>query len=170
MADVAYNLKMLFDQPFRLKNLYVLYCVFETFFITTSAPWIFISMNYQSKILYHIEKPSPELYSDSSLSYLFTMMTIFGTFSYLCYEYMKRRSNTLIYKRENESILRMLEYALFFMPCFLFVSTVTFVIASFSVLFGNQEYVVADKKNVVKKKEINSWLYLIYSCMNIYIL
>ena len=111
-------------------------------------------MNYQSKILYHIEKPSPELYSDSSLSYLFTMMTIFGTFSYICYEYTKRRTNTLIYKRENESLLRMLEYAIFFMPCFLFVSTVTFVIASFSTLFGNQEYVVADKKNVVKRKEI----------------
>ncbi len=44
----------------------------------------------------------------------------------------------------------MLEYPILFMFIFFTISVPTFVIAAFATLFGNQEYVVADKKNTKK--------------------
>lgn len=78
-------------------------------------------------------------------------MTVFGTTSYLLFEIFKRRSNKLIYKQENESIFRIIEYLLFFMVVFFFMAVPTFVLAAFRTLFGKQDYVVADKKNTSKK-------------------
>ena len=85
VADVAYNMKMIFNNPFRIKHLLVFYLVLETFLITATLPWICISLNYQSRILFQYEKPSPELYNDATFSYLFTVMSIFGSFAYLCF-------------------------------------------------------------------------------------
>lgn len=63
------------------------------------VPWIMISMNYQSHILYMYEKPSPHLYDEESISYIFTFMSIFGTAAYLFFEFNKRRANRIIYKQ-----------------------------------------------------------------------
>lgn len=101
VADVAYCFKMLFNQPFKWKNLLVFYFVFETFALAAIFPWIIISMNYQNKILYRFDKPSPELFSEQSISSLFTMMSFFGTTAYIFYEIVKRRANKHIYKHEN---------------------------------------------------------------------
>jgi hypothetical protein len=60
-----------------------------------------ISMTYQSKILFEFIKPSPYLFSEDSLSYLFTSMSVCGTTAYLIYEFVKRRANIKIYKKEN---------------------------------------------------------------------
>ena len=64
VADAAWCMKMALNQPFRVKNLYVLFNVFETFLITAFVPWVMISMKYQEYILYKYEKPSPHLYDD----------------------------------------------------------------------------------------------------------
>lgn len=74
-------------------------------------------------------------------------MTILGTISYILFEIFKRRSNSLIYKKENESILRMLEYPVFFLFVFFGMGVPAFAIAAFKTLFGKQEYIVAEKKN-----------------------
>lgn len=78
-------------------------------------------------------------------------MSFFGTTAYFIYEIIKRRANRIIYKQENESIFRMLEYPILFMFIFFTMSVPTFVIAAFSSLFGNQEYIVADKKSTKKE-------------------
>lgn len=69
--------------------------------MAATIPWILISMNYQNKILYRFDKPSPELLSESSVSYIFTAMSFFGTVAYFLYEIIKRRANRVIYKQEN---------------------------------------------------------------------
>lgn len=74
-----------------------------------------------------------------------------GTLGYLIYEIIKRRSNKIIYKRENESILHMLEYPIVFMLIFFGMMVPAFTFAAFSSLFGKQEYIVADKKNINRK-------------------
>ena len=84
-------------------------------------------------------------------------MSIFGSFAYLNFEVFKRRANRIVYKHENESIFRLIEYFLLFVVLFFTISVPTFLIAAFSSLFGNQEYVVADKKNVVKKNIQEGW-------------
>jgi len=78
-------------------------------------------------------------------------MSIMGTVGYIIYEVIKRRSNKIIYKQENESIFRMLEYPIVFMLIFFGMMVPSFTYAAFSSLFGKQEYVVADKKNRNKK-------------------
>lgn len=99
VADVAYNFKMILTQPFTYKNLLVFWFVFETFAVTAVFPWMIISMNYQNDILYRFDKPSPELYSQTSISYLFSMMSLFGTLAYFLFEITKRRANRIIYKQ-----------------------------------------------------------------------
>lgn len=90
---------MFLSQPFKIKNFVVLWFVFETFSLTALIPWMMISTNYQDKILYKFFKPSPELFSDETVGYIFTGMTIFGTIGYLLYEIVKRRANKIIYKQ-----------------------------------------------------------------------
>lgn len=146
---------MLLNQPFKIKNLVIFYNVFETFAIMAIVPWIMISMNYQSHILYMYEKPSPHLYDEESISYIFTFMSIFGTTAYLFFEFNKRRANRIIYKRENESLLRIIEYPLIFMVTFFTIGVPTFLFAAFATLFGHQDYIVADKK--ITKNGDSSW-------------
>lgn len=90
---------MLLNQPFRLKNLYLFLTVLEAFALTAIIPWVTIAMTYQDKILSHYQKPSPEMYSQESVSYIFTGMSIFGTLGYVLFEICKRRANKAIYKR-----------------------------------------------------------------------
>ena len=59
VADVAYGLKMLVNQPFRFKSLLVLYFVSETFVVMATLPWAFLAINYQYRILFQYQKPSP---------------------------------------------------------------------------------------------------------------
>lgn len=60
VADVAYSMKMLLNQPFRLKNIVLFYHVLEAFIITALVPWVTISLNYQQYILYRFYmKPNP---------------------------------------------------------------------------------------------------------------
>lgn len=63
VADVAYCFKMFFNEDFKWKNLCVWWFVFETFAVPATFPWLLISINYQSKILFKFYKASPELLS-----------------------------------------------------------------------------------------------------------
>ena len=139
---------MLFNQPFHIKNVILTYHVLETFLVVALCTWVTVSLTYQDHILYKITKPSPELFSNLSVERIFTAMTIFGSTAYVLFEIFKRRSNTLIYKRENESLLRIIEYLLFFLVVFFLMAVPSFIIAAFRVLFGKQDYVVAEKKNI----------------------
>lgn len=79
------------------------------------------------------------------------MMSILGTLGYLLFEFNKRRSNRILYKQENESLLRLLEYPILFPVIFFLMCVPSFTIAAFATLFGNSEYIVADKKIVRKE-------------------
>ena len=69
------------------------------------------------------------------------------------YEVLKRRSNKILYKRQNESLFRLIEYPLLFIVNLFGMSVPTFVIAAFKTLFDkDREYDVADKKNTSGKK------------------
>ena len=133
---------MLFTQKFRLMNLIVFYQIFETFTLPAILPWIFISLMLQSNILFYHEYPS-ELISQTTLSILFNIMSIGSTVGYLMYEVMKRRANKIIYKRENESLWRLIEYPLLFVVNLFSMSVPTFTIAAFNTLFGKGVYIVA---------------------------
>ena len=81
--------------------------------------------------------------SQTTLSILFNIMSIGSTVGYLMYEVMKRRANKIIYKRENESLWRLIEYPLLFVVNLFSMSVPTFTIAAFNTLFGKREYIVA---------------------------
>jgi hypothetical protein len=63
---------------------------------------------------------------------------VFGTAAYFLYEIVKRRANKIIYKQENESVFRLLEYLILFFVIFFGISVPSFTIAAFSTLFGRQ--------------------------------
>jgi hypothetical protein len=99
-ADLAYEFKMLFTHKFKLMNFVVFFQIFETFVLPGILPWVFISLIFQSKILYMNGEP-PELIPQASLSIIFNFMTVASGTGYILYEIFKRRSTTIIYKKEN---------------------------------------------------------------------
>ena len=127
------------------------YHIYETFTLPAIVPWIFISLMLQSNILFMNGQP-PELISQTNLTILFNFMAIASNLGYFLYEILKRRSNTIIYKRKNESLWRIIEYPILFVVNLFAMSVPTFVIAAFNTLLGNREYVVADKKLSTSKK------------------
>jgi hypothetical protein len=151
VIDVAYNFKMLFNQPFKLKNLVVWFFHLDTFLVFATVPWMLIGMNYQQYIVFQYERPSPELLNQSSLNYLLFIISFAGTLSYLLFELFKRRANKAIYKKENESIFRVLEYMILFPIFFLLMTIPGLILASFGSLHGDQGYVVADKRSTRKQ-------------------
>ena len=93
----------------------------------------------------HVERPY-YLFNAVAVSVFFNILTFGGLAGYLLLEILKRRANKLIYKQENESLLRLLEYPILFMVNLWLISVPTFVIAAFNCLLGKTEYIVADKK------------------------
>lgn len=137
---------MLISNKFKLKNLIVFYQIIETFCLPAIAPWIFISLMLQPFFLYsHAERPY-YLFNALILSIFFNILTFGGLLGYVLLEILKRRANKLLYKQENESIFRIVEYPIFFMVNLWLISVPTFVIAAFNCLLGKTEYIVADKK------------------------
>lgn len=143
---------MLVNQPFNFRCYISAAQVLENHLLPTTLPWILISMNLQSKILFHFVKPSPELVSDFYMSIIFNYLSISGIVFYLLYEILKRRSTTVLYGLETESIIRVLEYPLIFTFNMFTMAVPSFVIAGFGSLLEGREYVVADK--FMSKKSI----------------
>lgn len=126
--------------------------VFEIFFLPAFVPWVFLSLTYQSQILYKYTKASPELISDLTLRVLFNFLTLGSLITFTCFEIVKRRSTRILFKLENESIFRLIEVAMFYVPNLFLITLPVMIIAAFGSLKGNREYVVADK--VTTRKEI----------------
>lgn len=119
-------------------NLVIFFQVLETFALAGIIPWIFISLMLQQHILYQgVPKPT-ELMDPLVLTILFNILTVTSTLSYFLYEIFKRRANKIIYHKENESILRIIEYPIVFTINLFFISVPTFVIAGFMVLLGKR--------------------------------
>jgi hypothetical protein len=59
LGDVAYTCARLFREPFNWKTFWMSIVVFEIFFMPGFVPWIFLSLTYQTKILYVYTKASP---------------------------------------------------------------------------------------------------------------
>jgi hypothetical protein len=55
---------MLINEPLKFRTLWMSFVVFEIFFLPAFIPWIFLSLTYQSQILYRYTKASPELISE----------------------------------------------------------------------------------------------------------
>lgn len=62
------------------------------------------------------------------------------------FEVFKRYTNRVIYKKENESLWRLLEYPIIVSLDLIFIAFPTFIIAAFATLFKGREYRVAEKK------------------------
>lgn len=155
VSDVAYELKMLFSQKFRLKNFLVVYLIIEVFALTALMPWIFISMFLQSKLLFFDYYPE-DLIPEYIVNIFYQIMWVGGSLGYFIYEILKRYANLTLYKQKNESILRILEYIVF-IPINLFaINMTTFTISAFFSQFGNSEYIVAEKKNRSSLRSTNS--------------
>jgi len=154
VADVAYSFNMLVREPFNFKAFVLSYQVVEAFMLPGIIPWAVLAMTYESKILWHYTRPTPELISETYVSHLFTFATFCLYSSYFMYFFVKRRANTVLYNLENESILRIIEYPLMFLPNMIFISVPALLIAAFGALFEGREYVVADKV-MSKKNELS---------------
>ena len=134
MADVAYNLKMLLTQKFKPMNFVLFYQIFETFSLPALLPWVLFSLIIQSKL---VITEDPIIPSDK-MAIFFNIMSIGSGFGYILHEIFKRRSNDIIYKQENESLLRIAEYLILFIVNLFLISVPTFTIAAFMTLFGKR--------------------------------
>lgn len=131
-------MKQFLNSKFRLMNLVIFFQVLETFALAGIIPWIFISLMLQQHILYQgVPKPT-ELMDPLVLTILFNILTVTSTLAYFLYEIFKRRANKIIYHKENESILRVIEYPIVFTINLFFISVPTFIIAGFMVLLGKR--------------------------------
>lgn len=126
--------------------------MFEIFFLPAFVPWVFLSLTYQSQILYKYTKASPELISDATFKYLFNFLSLGSLMAFTCFEIVKRRSTKILFKLENESIFRLIELAIFYVPNLFIITLPVMIIAAFGSLKSNREYVVADK--VTTRKEL----------------
>lgn len=151
VADMAYNINMLLKTKFRLRNLAMFYLALEMIVVPGVLPWVFISLIVQQQIVFRINPSEDNLFDTTFMFVMFTILNVFSAVSYILFEGFKRRSNSTIYKKKNESILRLLEYPLLFTVNLFVISIPAFTHAAFSVLFANRTYIVADKKNTSSK-------------------
>lgn len=86
------------------------------------------------------------------MSFLFNFLTLGSAITFICFEIVKRRSTNILFKLENESIFRLIELTIFYVPNLFIITLPVMIIAAFGSLKSNREYVVADK--VTTRKEI----------------
>ena len=114
-------------------------------------PWALTAMTYEYDILFKYSNHSPLLISQKLFSPLYTYNTIFLYTGFFLYWIQKRIATKTLYNLENESVLRIFEYYLFFFPVITILSIPSYIVAAFGALFDGREYVVADK--VVNRHE-----------------
>lgn len=83
--------------------------------------------------------------SEEAFGWLFNFLTIGSVITFICFEIVKRRSTSILFKLENESIFRMIELAIFYVPNLFIITLPVMIIAAFASLKSNREYIVADK-------------------------
>lgn len=156
VADVAWEFKMLLTHKLTPMNFTVFFQIFQIFALPGILPWICVTMIIQTnsylKNFFGIHRDESQLITTLAFPFMFNVIQIVNNAYYILFEIFRRRANRIIYKRENESILRILEYPLIF-PINLFgMSIPTFVMAAFSTL-GKRQYKVAIKKMNSNKSE-----------------
>ena len=149
VSDVAYCLNMLFKGPFVFKNIFLTLIVAEVFIIAAVIPWAMLMLGLHYKVI--SEESGLHHHSMLMIDILLNLTPAFTIISFIFYEIFKRRANTYIWKQENESLWRVLEYPIIFVVALFGYSVPAFIIASFGVLCTNTEYRVAEK--VVAKVE-----------------
>ena len=94
VADVAYNMKQLFKNPFHFKNLVLVYFVFETFVLSATIPWCMLSLIFRYILM------SEEGFSGDGwvFSWLFVnivvnLANLINCLAYVTYERYKRIAN-----------------------------------------------------------------------------
>ena len=58
--------------------------------------------------------------------------------TFVCFEIVRRRSTAILFKLENESIFRMLELAIFYVPNLFLITLPAMIIAAFGSLKSNR--------------------------------
>lgn len=150
VADVAYTInQMIKTKVCGLRAWTLTYYIFECFAITATIPWAAYSIIYQNHLLYKLVKPSPELFNSEVLTTIMNGVSIVTFLCWILFEIFKRNCNRILYQRQNESLLRILEYPIIVMIDLIFIAVPVFVLASFGSLFKQREYHTAEK--VLKK-------------------
>lgn len=85
LGDIAYTINMLIKEPFKLRTFWMSLVVFEIFFLPAFVPWVFLSLTYQSQILYKYTKASPELISDQAFGFLFNFLSLGSFITFACF-------------------------------------------------------------------------------------
>lgn len=85
LGDIAYTINMLIKEPFKLRTFWMSLVVFEIFFLPAFVPWVFLSLTYQSQILYKYTKASPELISDQAFAFLFNFLSLGSFITFACF-------------------------------------------------------------------------------------
>lgn len=150
VSDVAYSCHMLFNTPFRFRNLWMTLLVIEVFTMAAVIPWALLGLGLQYKLM-----------NDTTIHYfpgwLIELMlngaTVFTFISYVFYEWWRRDANSRVYSQENDACWRVIEYPVIFTFALFGFSIPSFIMASFAVLCTTTEYRVAEK-HIQKAKSL----------------
>ena len=143
---------MLFNKQISWRSFLSACQTLELFLIPALLPWAMLSLVYQPLIIARFYKQSPQLISFHYVCILLNLASMGTIVVYFFYFLIKKKASEELYKQGEQSWLQII-YFLIFLPLNNFLINVpTFVIASFSSLFGNQEYVKAEK--VISKKAL----------------
>jgi hypothetical protein len=144
VIDAAYGFNMMANNPFSWRSFMSAIITLDLYLAPATLPWAMIALSYQGLILARYERLSPEVISFFYVSIFLNWIGVATFFTYLFYFLIKRRASKLLYGRE-ESWWRVVELMVMLPINTFFVNIPCLVIASFSVLFANKEFVRSDK-------------------------
>ena len=121
----------------------------EVFLLAAIIPWALLSLGIHYKL---VTDESYHYYPMLMIDILLNLPLGLTVVAYVFYEIFKRRTNSLIYYKENEPLWRVIEYPIFFVFALFGYSLVAFIISSFGILCSETEYRVAEKV-ITKEKE-----------------
>lgn len=99
VSDAAYSCNMLFNTPFKFRNLWLTALVIEVFGMAAVIPWSLLGLSIQYKLM---NDPSIQYFPGWLIQVMLNGATFFTFFSYIFYEAWKRIANKQIYGKEND--------------------------------------------------------------------
>lgn len=69
---------------------------------------------------------------------MFNLLTLGSVITFVCFEIVKRRSTIFFFGLKNESVFRMLELAIFYVPNLFLIALPAMIIAAFGSLKSNR--------------------------------
>lgn len=143
VTEAAYCLNMLCKTPFVWKNFFLTMSIVETFLITAFVPWATLIIGIHYKLV--PEEEGIHYFDMLFIDILLNVTVVINTLAYFFYEIFKRTANKKIWDQENESLLRVLEYPIFFIVVYIGMCIPAFIYSSFGVVCTKTEYRVAEK-------------------------